>query len=211
VARAVIARTFEIALQALHPIMPFITEALWQRLPGRPAGATIMYGPWPQPDRRAANEAAERDFALVQDLVGAVRQIRAEYAVEPGKQVSLRVSRRHPAFAEEESTITRLAKLSRMSYGPPLAEPGATGVLRDGTSLYIALGDLVDIGKECERLGSEQARLSQLAESQRKKLGNEQFVSRAPADVVAREREKLASLEQQLGVIAEKRSQLGCG
>jgi valyl-tRNA synthetase len=211
VARAVAARTFEIALQLLHPIMPFITEALWQRLPGRTGGETIMTSHWPRPDRRAADAAAERDFALVQELVGAVRQIRAEYGVEPGKQVALRISRRHPAFVEEEGTIARLAKIGHVTYGDPLPEAGANAVLKDGTSLYIALGDLVDLKKECERLGAEFARLSQLIQSQESKLGNQNFVSRAPAEVVAKEREKLASMQQQVASIAEKRQQLGCG
>jgi len=211
VARAVVARTFEIALQLLHPIMPFITEALWRRLPGRAAGATIMLAPWPRPDRRANDAPAERDFALVQELVSAVRQIRAEYAVEPGKQVGLRISRRHRAFVEEEGTIIRLARLGHLSYGDPLPEPGANAVLQDGTTLYIALGELVDLRKECDRLGSEHGRLTQLIQGQRTKLGNEQFTSRAPAEVVAREREKLASMEQQVAAIALKRAQLGCG
>ncbi len=210
VARGVVARTFEMALQLLHPIMPFITETLWQRLPGRPADATITYAPWPQPARRAVDESAERGFALVQELVGAVRQIRAEYGVEPGKTVNLRISREHPAFSEESGTITRLAKLGSLSYGPPLTQPGANAVLSDGTTLYIALGDLVDVQKECERLTAEHTRLTGLIENQRTKLGNTQFTSRAPADVVAKEREKLRAMEQQVDALAEKRAQLGC-
>jgi valyl-tRNA synthetase len=210
VARAVVARTFEVALQMLHPIMPFITEALWKRFPGRERGASITRAPWPTPARAAADEAAVRDFAVVQELIGAVRQIRAEYGVEPGKVVNLRISRQHPAFTVEAGTITRLAKVGALSYGDPLAEPGANAILQDGTALYIALGDLVDLQKECSRLGAEHARLTGLIESQRRKLGNEQFVSRAPSDIVAKEREKLASMEQQAAAIATKRGQLGC-
>jgi valyl-tRNA synthetase len=210
VARAVIARTFEMALQLLHPIMPFITEALWQRLPGRAANATIMLAPWPRSSQRATDPAAEKGFALVQELVGAVRQIRAEYGVEPGKTVNLRISREHPAFSEESGTIQRLAKIADLTYGEPLAEAGANAVLTDGTTLYIALGDLVDIQKECARLAAEEHRLSGLIESQRKKLGNEQFVSRAPADVVAKEREKLATMEEQVAALSAKRASLGC-
>ncbi len=210
VARAVVARTFEVALTVLHPIMPFITEALWQRFPGRPEGASIMTSRWPTPDRRATDAAAERDFALVQELVGAVRQIRAEYAVEPGRQIGLRISRKHPAFAAEEQTIARLAKVGALSYGAPPAEPGANAVLADGTTLFVALGDLVDLKKECERLGAEHARLTQLIEGQHKKLDNEQFVTRAPAKVVEQERARLAQLTQQAAAVAEKRSALGC-
>jgi valyl-tRNA synthetase len=210
VARAVVARTFEVALQLLHPIMPFITETLWQRLPGRVPGASIMRSEWPRPARLATDGDAERDFALVQELVGAIRQLRAEYGVEPGKSVNVRVSKAHAAFRAEEGTITRLAKVGSLTYGAPPAEPGANAVLADGTTLYIALGDLVDIRKECERLGVELARVGQLIEAQQKKLGNEQFVSRAPAAVVEGERAKLAQFEQQVTSLREKRGQLGC-
>ena len=210
VARAVIGRTFEVALAVLHPIMPFVTEALWRRFPGRGAQETLVTAPWPRPDQRASDLTAEREFALVQELVGAIRQIRAEYGVEPGKTVNVRVSTERPAFRAEAGTIRRLAKLGTLAYGTPLAEPGANAVLADGTALYISLGELVDLRKECERLGTETARLGQLIEGQRKKLGNEQFTSRAPANVVQHEREKLASMEHQLGVLVEKRKQLGC-
>jgi len=210
VARAVAARTFEVALQALHPIMPFITEALWRRFPRRPVNATIMTSAWPNPDRRAPNPAAERDFALVQELVGAIRQLRAEYGVEPGRSVNVRVSRRHPAFVDEQGTILRLAKVSTLTFGDPLAEPGANAILSDGTAVYIALGDLVDVTRECRRLGDELERLNTLVGSQHAKLANEQFTARAPAAVVQRERERLGQLEEQARAIREKRGQLGC-
>ncbi len=210
VARAVVARTFEVALQVLHPIMPFITETLWQRLPGRAPNASIMRSKWPHPARLAMDDAAERDFTLVQELVGAVRQIRAEYGVEPGKPVNVRASRAHAAFRTEEQTIMRLAKIGSLSYGAPLAEAGANAVLVDGTTLYIALGDLVDVEKECQRLGAELDRITGLIEAQQKKLGNEQFVSRAPAAVVEGERAKLLQFEQQAAALTEKRGQLGC-
>ncbi|MBK8004299.1 MAG: valine--tRNA ligase [Gemmatimonadetes bacterium] len=209
VARGVIARTFEVALGVLHPIMPFITEALWQRLPGRVAGQTLMLAPWPRPDGRAPDAAAEKDFALVQELVGAIRQIRAEYGVEPGKSVNVRVGRRPPPFAAEEGTIRRLAKVAEMSYGAPPSAPGAHAVLVDGTEVYIALGDLVDLQKERDRLAGEKARLEQLLVAQRGKLGNESFVSRAPAAVVEKERARLAQLEEQVRAIAGKLEQLG--
>ena len=210
VARAVVARTFEVALQVLHPIMPFITETLWQRLPGRAPNASIMRSQWPRPSRNATDDAAEREFALVQELVGAVRQIRAEYGVEPGKPVNVRASRAHAAFRAEEQAIMRLAKIGSLSYGPPLAAAGATAVLADGTTLYIALGDLVDVNKECERLGAELSRINGLIEAQQKKLGNPQFVSRAPAAVVEGERAKQQQFEQQAVALREKRGQLGC-
>ena len=74
---------------------------------------------------------------------------------------------------------------------------GGHAVLSDGTSVFVPLGDAIDIGRECGRLGTEVDRLARLVESQEKKLGNEQFVSRAPAEVVDREREKLTTWKEQ--------------
>ncbi len=215
VARAVVARVFEVALQVLHPIMPFITEALWRRYPGRDPEATIMLSAWPRPDRRAPDDAAEREFALVQAAVTAVRQIRAEYGVEPGARVRALFSdlsedaRR--AFAAERGTIERLAKLSELRLDGAPAGAGANAVLPDGTAVFVPLGEVLDLGRECGRLGAELERIERNIRGQQAKLANEHFVSRAPAAVVEREREKLAALEDQRRTLLERRSRLGCG
>ncbi|MBW8838269.1 MAG: valine--tRNA ligase, partial [Gemmatimonadetes bacterium] len=186
VARAVATQTFDVALRLLHPVMPFITEALWRRFPGRPAEASITVAPWPRPDRRADDPAALREFGLVQELVGAIRGIRAEYGVQPGQPVRVVVSRdgtnADPALARERATVSRLAKVSELAFGDPTDRVGGHAVLSDGTAVFVPLGDAIDVGRECGRLGSEVDRLGRLVASQEKKLGNEQFVSRAPAD-----------------------------
>jgi valyl-tRNA synthetase len=211
VARAVAAQTFDVALRLLHPVMPFVTETLWKRLPGRAADASVSTAPWPRPDVRAADGAALRDFALVQEVVGAIRQIRAEYGIQPGASVRLRLERRLPAVISELGTIQRLARVGDVSFGPPPAEPGGHAVLSDGTGLFVPLGDAIDIGRECTRIGGEVSRLRQLIDGQRRKLGNEQFVTRAPAAVVEAERTKLASWQEQADALAAKMELLGCG
>ena len=102
VARAVATQTFDVALRLLHPVMPFITEALWRRFPGRPAEASISVAPWPRPDNRAEDPDALRDFGLVQELIGAIRDIRAEYGVQPGQPVRA-VGERGDAHARRSS------------------------------------------------------------------------------------------------------------
>jgi valyl-tRNA synthetase len=214
VARAVALKTFDVALRLLHPIMPFVTEALWQRIPGKPAGAWLPSAGWPRPDARAAAAEALRRFGLVQELVGAVRAIRAEYDVQPGK--SVRVAVQHPgaeaaaAFRDEETTIRRLAKISELQWGESGESVGGYAVLADGTGVFVPLGDAIDVARECERLGTEIGRLEQLVTGQERKLANEQFVARAPADVVAKERDKLATWREQVASLQEKRGRLGC-
>ncbi|HEU4801061.1 MAG TPA: class I tRNA ligase family protein, partial [Gemmatimonadales bacterium] len=216
VARAVLARTFDTALRVLHPVMPFITEALWTQLPARSANQSLMTTGWPEPDARAHDDAALRDFALVQELIGAVRQVRAEYRVTPGKQVAVHVSpasaTARQAFEAERDTIERLAKVSLLHLGSDGRSPdGGHAVLPDGTAVVVPLGEAIDLEKECGRLGEEATRLVRLVASQEAKLANAQFVSRAPSHVVAGEREKLVSWREQLGVVAAKRQALGCG
>jgi valyl-tRNA synthetase len=214
VARAVAAQTFDVALRLLHPVMPFITEALWRRFPARPAGASISVAPWPRPDPRAADAEALAEFELVQQVVSAIRGIRAEYGVQPGQTVRAFVSQDagapSPALERERGTIVRLAKLSDLVLAESGERVGGHAVLPDGTAVFVPLGDAIDLGRECGRLGAEADRISSLVTSQRKKLGNEQFVSRAPADVVTREREKLAAWTEQREVLVRKRELLGC-
>jgi valyl-tRNA synthetase len=214
VARAVAAQTFDVALRLLHPVMPFVTETLWRRFPGRPADASISVAPWPRPDRRAEDAGALHEFGLVQEVVSAIRAIRAEYGVQPAQAVRAVVSRPDSgdgALDRERLTVTRLAKVSDLSFGEPRERVGGHAVLSDGTAVFVPLGDAIDVARECQRLGGEIKRLTQLVESQDRKLGNEQFVSRAPADVVQREREKAATWREQREVLSRKLELLGCG
>ena len=106
--------------------------------------------------------------------------------------------------------MLRLAKLSELVFGEATERIGGHAVLSDGTPVFVPLGDAIDVGRECDRLGTEVERLDRLVDSQEKKLSNGQFTSRAPADVVEREREKLSSWREQRGVLARKRETLGC-
>ena len=214
VARAVLAQTFDVALRLLHPVMPFITETLWRRFPARAEEASISIAPWPRPDERAQAPDALTQFGMVQELVSVIRTIRAEYGVQPGQAVRAVVTGDNretlAVLDREQATLLRLAKLSDLSFKESTERIGGHAVLSDGTAVFIPLGDAIDLGRECSRLGSEVDRLIQLVESQEKKLGNQQFVSRAPSDVVERERQKLSSWKEQREVLLKKRELLGC-
>jgi valyl-tRNA synthetase len=216
VARAVLAQVFDVALRLLHPAMPFITETLWKRLPGRHAEASISEAPWPRPDDRATDPEALADFGLIQELIGAIRSIRAEYGVQPGQPVRVMIgsasASARRALKAEEATVLRLAKAGALSQrdGDGAVSGAGHAVLTDGTTVTVPLGELIDLDRECGRLGSELSRLAGLIEGQEKKLGNEQFTRRAPASVVEREREKLSSWRDQADSLRRKRTQLGC-
>ncbi|NOT06999.1 MAG: valine--tRNA ligase [Gemmatimonadales bacterium] len=217
VARAVAMQTFEVALRLLHPVMPFVTETLWRRLPGKTEEDSVSVAVWPGEDRRAHDAGALKQFGALQELVGAIRSIRAEYGVQPGASVRASVAPAGEALRvvldKERATIQRLAKVSELAQAGASAESGnatANAVLTDGTAVSVPLGDLVDVARECARLQSEFDRLDGAIRSQEAKLANEQFVSKAPPAVVTREREKLAAWRDQAEVLADKRRRLGC-
>ncbi len=212
-ARGVLAYAFEVALRLLHPIMPFLTEELWRNLPGEHeellAGAA-----WPTPTGSLTDDEAEARFATVQALVSAVRAIRAEYAVPPGTAIPVFVQPAGTpaleAFNAEQHTIERLAKIEEFSVKKHEGAVGAHAVLPDGSSVFVPLGDAIDIERECARLSSELSRLDKQLTVVRAKLANQQFVERAPAEVVEREREKEQSWQDQRERLASKLRALGC-
>jgi valyl-tRNA synthetase len=215
VARAVLVQVFDTALRLLHPAMPFITEALWRRFPGRAEEASISITAWPEPADAVTDPEALSRFGAIQEVVRAVRSIRAEYGVPPGQTVRAAISGpseavRH-AVAADTPTICRLAKVSAL-ISPAEVEGAAAGhaVLADGSAVTVPLGDLIDLDKECARLGTELARLEGQIAAQERKLGNEQFVAKAPAAVVQGEREKLTAWRDKAETLRQKRRQLGC-
>jgi valyl-tRNA synthetase len=213
VARAVAAHVFDAALRLLHPAMPFITEELYRRLPGR-AEASIVVAPWPGAEAGRDDPEAERDFAFVQAAVDAVRGIRADYGVKLGQRIPAAVGHA-PAWARdalerERHMVERLAQLSSLGAGDGATGPGAHALLPGGADLFVRLGDVIDVTRECARLGTELSRLEGQLAALRAKLGNDGFRSRAPADVVAREEEKERQWSAKRDAIAAKRAALGC-
>ncbi len=218
VARAVLAQTFDVALRLLHPVMPFITETLWKRLPGRGIGDSISGAPWPRPDDRAADGEALRQFASLQLIITSLRQLRADSGHHPGEVVEGLIttasSIERDRIAPERELIVRLAKVKvdAVLVRPVTLGRGRTlktAVLPDGVEASIQLS-AEERERECSRLGEEEAQFRKLVEGQRHKLENANFVSRAPAAVVEGERQKLATWRGQADALAEKRRQLGC-
>ncbi|HMG19285.1 MAG TPA: class I tRNA ligase family protein, partial [Gemmatimonadales bacterium] len=216
-AQAVLAYCFDVALRLLHPVVPFITEELWQKLPGRKAGDLIAVTDWPL--RRSELEDADADaqFARVKTAIEHIRSIRAEYRISPKTRlaaaIALRGSDREATFEGERETIVRLAQLTSLTLdgAPSLgAGEGAHAVFGDGSEVVVALTGAIDVQQECKRLSAENARLGKLISDLSARLSNESFVSRAPADVVARERDKEKTWREQRDVLAGKLRALGC-
>ncbi len=209
-AQAVLAHCFDTALRLLHPVVPFITEALWQKLPGRKPDELLITAKWPAADPAWADDAAEREFRLLQETVSAVRNIRAEYRVSPKASVGLTITASSDAVRALEQQQETIQRLANARVNGATSRAGAHAVLSDGSELFVDLGGTIDVVQECRRLSDELTRLEKQLAGLSAKLANDQFVSRAPADVVARERDKEQAWRAQRDVLASKLSTLGC-
>jgi valyl-tRNA synthetase len=190
VARAVLVHVFDRALRLLHPIVPFVTEALWQQLPSHVTGTFLARAEWPRARTRTGDENRAREFELVREAIGALRQIRAEYAVPPGKSIEAFAISTNGVFAEEAGVVERLSRVSLRAVESAPAGAAAHAVLAEGASLVVPLAGLVDVEKECARLRAELESLERQLSALGARLANESFVAKAPAAVVEAERKK---------------------
>src|SRR5438552_1153023 len=185
------------------------------QLPDRTEHELLAAAAWPAGRDALTDPRAEARFALVQDAIAAIRTIRAEYRVSPKARLAATVTSKTPegrrAFEGERDTIVRLGQLEALGFdGRRAAKAGAHAVLADGSEGFVALSDAIDVQQECRRLSGELTRLEQQLAGLAAKLTNQQFVARAPAEVVAKEREKERAWHDQRQVLADKLKSLGC-
>jgi len=216
VARAVLTHAFDYALRLLHPIMPFITETLWQRLPFPVAADRCEFlaiAPWPTPQPLSSDvRNAVASFDLVREAVSAVRQIRSDYAIPPGKAIDVAIqSKSHAAlFTDHAPLIGQLSRSTVKVGGQSGGAAAAHAVLADGSEVIVPLEGLVDLKKECGKLRTELEQLETQLAALSKRLQNEGFVSRAPANVVEAERKKEQDWTKRRAQLADKVKAL-CG
>jgi len=214
--RNTLVTVLEALLRLAHPIIPFITETIWQRVKvlKNISDDTIMLQPMPEFDAARVDEVAMADTEWLKQAIVAVRNIRNEMNISPSKplDVLLRGASDEAARRVKENhnflkTLARLETLELLSAGDK--GPVSVTKLVDGAELLIPMADLVDKAAELDRLTREVGKIDAEMEKIAAKLGNEGFVARAPEAVVAKERERLADFEQakaklieQQGVIA---------
>ena len=211
-ARRTLVEVLEALLRLLHPIMPFITEALWRRVApvAGVGGETVMLQPYPAPDDYPRDEAAEAEMAWVQAFILGVRQVRGEMNIAPGRPLEVLLqdaSEQDLGWLRANEPL--LMKLGRIASIEPLAAgaaaPPSATVLLGNTKLLVPMAGLIDAAAEIARLEKQRDKLrSDLAKS-RAKLDKPSFVENAPAAVVDKERRRaeevaasIEKLEQQL-------------
>ncbi|MBK5942999.1 valine--tRNA ligase [Halorhodospira halophila] len=209
--RQTLIQVLEELLRLTHPLMPFITEAIWQRVApvAGITGETIMRQPYPTPLAERRDETAEAEIDWVQRVILGVRRIRGEMDISPSRPVPVLLrhagERDRARLAEHEGFVTTLARLESIRVLEADEQPPESALALAGEmEVLVPMAGLVDKDAELARLAKERARLEGEIERAEKKLGNESFVAKAPAEVVDKERAKLTEAQQALEKVAEQ-------
>lgn len=216
-ARATALHVLESILRLGHPFMPFITEAIWQSLPV-PADPgvrvrTILNRPYPKTDPALADAEAEAAVGLIQEAIGAVRNIRSGLNVPPEKKAGLilrgneekcRLLMANAAYFDKLANIESVI----VQKGGEKPAGAASGLVGD-VELFLPLGGLIDLAKEKERISKEIGRMEGLLKGLLGKLSNADFIGRAPQEVVEKERRKQADFEEKLATLRKQLKTLG--
>ncbi len=201
--RQTLVQVLETLLRLLHPLMPFITEEIWQRVAplAGVSGASIMRQPYPEADHGRIDAAAVADIEWLRQFLGGVRRIRAEMNIAPGKPLPVLVQ--HGSAEDQQRlarqqrallTLGRLASITVLDEATPA--PEAATALVGALQVLIPMSGLIDQAAESARLEKEIGRLRKEVERGTAKLANRDFTGRAPVEVVEKERARVAELQQ---------------
>jgi valyl-tRNA synthetase len=210
-ARSRLLTVLEQALRLLHPFMPYITEELWQRLPGakqlhaayQGAEPTVMLTAFPEGNAELIDETAEAEMQAIIELVSRVRNIRSEMNIKPSERIPVLVGspdeNLRSVFSSSREQISRLVRAAELTFGDRLEAPKASAraVLAGGAELAVPLEGLIDFEQERRRLQREQEKLRAEAAKLEAQLSNPNFVSRAPVERVDEVRARIADIAQQ--------------
>ena len=213
--RRTLVRVLEVILRLAHPFMPFITEEIWQRIKAQAGvqGETLMLQPWPVANESRIDAAAEGDIEWVKQLMLGVRQIRGEMKISMAKRIDIIVANAGAEdlrrLADFEPLLSKLAKLEsvRVLAAGEEAPMSATTLVGE-MEVLVPMAGLIDKDAELARLDKEVARLEGEVKRVGGKLANEGFVAKAPAEVLEKERAKLAEAEQALAKMVEQRGKI---
>ncbi|BCG26780.1 valine--tRNA ligase [Pseudomonas tohonis] len=213
--RRTLVRVLEVILRLAHPFMPFITEEIWQRIKGQAgvSGDTLMLQPWPVANESRIDAAAEGDIEWVKTLMLGVRQIRGEMKISMAKRIDVILANASDEdlrrLADNGPLLNKLAKFEsvRVLAAGEEAPMSATALVGD-MQVLVPMAGLIDKEAELARLDKEIQRLDGEVKRVGGKLANEGFVAKAPAEVLDKERAKLAEAEQALAKLAEQRGKI---
>jgi valyl-tRNA synthetase len=206
---------FDASLRLLHPVMPFITEEIWQAIyEGKPPLKSIALAGFPLADEKQFDLGAETEMAILQDLIVNVRNVRAELKVEPKVKVPIDVFAHEPGIRamieQNRGSVERLANVERIAFvDSSLAkQAGARSTAR--FDVHVVYERKVDVAAECERLKKELDKAEKEYANNQRQLGNEQFLAKAPETVVAGLRRRAEELVGLIAKIKSQRAEMHC-
>jgi valyl-tRNA synthetase len=205
--QAVLTRILRQTMELLHPFMPFLTEEIWQALPSQ--GESIMIAKWPEASEKLVFDRAENEMGLIIEMVRAIRNIRSENNVAPGKKITAIFA--CPADKQEilERNMEYLANLAGlesvqfMDENAPKPEKAVSAVA-GGVTLFMPMAGLVDVAKERERFTKELNQLEAEITKLATRIENPAFSRKAPPEIVAKERAKLEGFKEKAQKIKER-------
>jgi valyl-tRNA synthetase len=196
VTRRVLGEVLDVVLRLLHPVVPFVTEALWTELT---KGESLVVASWPTPDGDSRDEAALAEVAALQKLVTEVRRFRADQGVRPGRRVPAQLSGlAGTALAEHEGQVRALADLEPAAEGFAPSATLAVSAAGAAVTVELDLSGTVDVAAERRRLGKDRDAALKLQAQAQGKLGNAEFLAKAPDAVVAKVRAQLDGAQADL-------------
>jgi valyl-tRNA synthetase len=207
--RRTLIRVLEATLRLAHPLIPFITEELWQSvkaLAGKD-GASICMAPFPRAQPERIDAAADAEIAALKEVINAVRNLRGESGVSPAEKVALIAAGDTALVARNAAAMQSIARLSDVRIVDVLPAGPAPAAVSGNTRLMLDIK--VDIAAERARLTKEADRIAGEITRANAKLSNESFAARAPAAVVQQERDRVAAFEATLAKLREQLAQLG--
>ncbi|MCM3316885.1 valine--tRNA ligase [Rummeliibacillus stabekisii] len=209
--RSVLAYVLDNTMRLLHPFMPFITEEIWQNLPHEGESITVASWPTVKDDLHFAKQS--QDMKLLMDIIRAVRNIRAEVNTPMSKKVPMYISAKDAqtlaVLEENQAYIEKFCNPETLSLGENLQVDMKTmSAVVSGAEIFLPLEGLIDVKAEIERLSNELKKWEQEVKRVQGKLNNERFVSKAPEDVVAAEREKEADYLEKFNTVEKRIAEL---
>nr|WP_298412287.1 valine--tRNA ligase [uncultured Halomonas sp.] len=217
--RRTLVRVLETILRLAHPMMPFITEEIWQRvapLAGKARGdgsQSIMDQPWPEAETNKIDEQAERDIEWLKGVIVAARNIRAEMNIAPGKLLDVLLTKGSDKdrlrLENNHRFLAKLAKLQSVSWLDDAAQGPLSATQRVGDmEVLVPMADLIDKDVELARLSKELDKQDKLIAGVEKKLSNESFIAKAPAEIVEKEKSKLDDMRGARALLMEQHKKI---
>jgi len=195
----VLANVLESSLRLLHPIMPFITEEIWQNLPG--GSKSIMTSPYPVFDQGRNDIEAEKELGLIMEIIMGIRNIRGEMDIKPSLRFDVLVKTQdqenEKIINKNSRYIKELARVENLTIGSAVTKPtvSASAVLM-GMEIIVPLEGLMDFAEEKKRIEKELKKIEKDIVFLNKKLNNPAFVEKAPSEVLEKDRQKLSALNE---------------